>query len=311
MAAFDYPAKPWSAGDTFTQNGRKLRYDGTVWKIVPADSADYGLTGDAQCVFERVSDTQCKLNPRGGNRIQINGSIEEIPSGGVALSNSSLSVDTTYWVYAYMNGTAMALEASTTANATDTASGNVGVEIKTGDSTRTLVGMARLITLNSEAAFQDNATHRYTLTWFGKSRKLASYKSTSAISTTATFDSSADDDGFGTIGSTLHWLDWGLEPPVFSLTAVQSNVGQFDFSYIRIRPDGSHSDSTALLAATARYGHYGRYYNASMSGNLSGKVFTAGAHYIDMYACKTGTRTLNLSGETAAAGPGFAVEFNG
>ena len=311
MAAIDFPTPPWTAGDTFVKNDRKFEYDGTAWKLVPKLSADYGLTGDAQCIFERVSDTQCKLNPHGGNRIQINGSIEEIPSGGVALSNSGLSVDTTYWVYAYMSSGTMTLEAVTTANATDSSSGNVGVEIKTGDSTRTLVGMVRLITLNSAAAFQDNATHRYTLSWFNKTRKMASYKNSTAISSTNSYDITQTNDGFGAVGSTVHWLDWGLEPPIFTILVVSSGVDDHNFTNIRLRPDGTHSDSTALLANYSRYGHAARYYNASMSGNVTGKIFTAGAHYIDLYVSRTGSNAMNMSGEHSSNGPGISVEFNG
>ena len=310
MTAINLPTNP-STGDTTTQNGRKFEYDGTAWKLVPKISADFGLTGDAQCVFERVSDTQCKLNPHGGNRIQIDGSIEEIPSGGVALSNSGLSVDTTYWVYAYMSSGTMTLEAVTTADAMDTGDSNCGVRIKTGDSTRTLVGMVRLITLNSAAAFQDNATHRYTLSWFNKTRKTATYKNSTSISSTNSYDINETDDGFGAVGSTVHWLDWGLEPPIFTIIAVSSGVDDHNFTNLRLRPDGSHTDSTAILANYSRYGHYARYYNASMSGNMTGKIFTAGAHYIDLWVCRTGSRAMNLSGEHSTAGPGISVEFNG
>ncbi|HYE89532.1 MAG TPA: hypothetical protein VEA38_00875 [Terriglobales bacterium] len=90
-----------------------------------------------QCYLSWVSASSIKLLPLNGNRLIINGTTQTIPAAGVSLSNSGLTTSTTYYLYAYMNGSTMTLEASTTAHAT---SSTDGVEIKSGDQTRTFVG---------------------------------------------------------------------------------------------------------------------------------------------------------------------------
>lgn len=85
-----------------------------------------------------TSGANLKLSPLNGNRLIINGVTQSIPSAGVTLVPSGLTASTVYYIYAYMNAGVMTLEASTTGHSTDS---TTGVEIKTGDATRTLVGM--------------------------------------------------------------------------------------------------------------------------------------------------------------------------
>lgn len=78
------------------------------------------------------------LSPLNGNRLIINGVTQAVPAAGVSLAPAGLTASTVYYIYAYMNGATMTLEASTTGHSTDA---GTGIEIKTGDATRTLVGM--------------------------------------------------------------------------------------------------------------------------------------------------------------------------
>lgn len=78
------------------------------------------------------------LLPFNGNNLLIGTKFYTIPSAGVSLAPSGLTSSTVYYIYAYMSGSTMTLEASTTGHSVDT---TTGVEIKTGDATRTLVGM--------------------------------------------------------------------------------------------------------------------------------------------------------------------------
>lgn len=115
---------------------------------------------------------QCRLTKSGANLLlsrfngvglTINGVACAIPSGGLTLAATSLTPGTTYYIYAVATGTAVSsIEASTTGHSTDTAS---GMEIKTGDASRTLVGMARPIT---GPAWQDTAAQRFVLSWFNQ-----------------------------------------------------------------------------------------------------------------------------------------------
>ncbi|MCJ2144280.1 hypothetical protein MKL20_30200, partial [Methylobacterium sp. E-066] len=75
-----------------------------------------------------------------------------------------MSAATLYYVYAYMNGSTLALEAVTTAHATDATYGH---EIKTGDGTRTLVGMV-YTGPGTPGTFLDTAANRWVASWFNR-----------------------------------------------------------------------------------------------------------------------------------------------
>lgn len=116
-----------------------------------------GAYGQCQLV---KSGANLQLNPKNGNLLTINGIAEKIPSTPPTLTPAGLPATTLEYIYAWMNGAAMTLEASTTGHSTDA---TTGMEIKTGDATRTLVGMAYVKTA---ATFADNASQRFTRSWF-------------------------------------------------------------------------------------------------------------------------------------------------
>ncbi|RTM11556.1 MAG: hypothetical protein EKK33_21265 [Bradyrhizobiaceae bacterium] len=108
------------------------------------------------------------LLPLNGNLLTINGLGCAIPAGGVSLAPTGLTSGVTYYIYATASGVAVnGLEASTIGHATSATSGNVGTEIKSGDDTRSLVGIARAI---SGPAWQDTAAQRFVRTWFNRTR---------------------------------------------------------------------------------------------------------------------------------------------
>lgn len=120
-----------------------------------------GLANVGQCRLTK-SGSNLLLSPYGGNGLTINGVVYKIPSAGVTLAPGAFSAGTTYYIYAYMNAGTMTLEGSTTTHATDT---TTGVEIKSGDATRTLVGMARPI---AGPAWQDAINQRFVVSWFNR-----------------------------------------------------------------------------------------------------------------------------------------------
>ncbi|QEL18705.1 hypothetical protein [Limnoglobus roseus] len=175
-------------GNPIRQNALKANgvytfaHDGTYWVLqsVPADGA---LLNHGQCKLAKVS-TNLVLSPLNGNKLAINGVPQTVPSAGVSLSPTtpvSLTPSTLYYIYAYMSSGVMTLEASATAYATDT---TTGVTIKSGDSTRTLVGMAYI---DTGPAFADTATKRYVRSWFNDRGVMA----TSAYSTNRTYSSTS------------------------------------------------------------------------------------------------------------------------
>lgn len=133
----------------------KVLGSGGGWVLPPSA----GALGQCRLV---KSGANIVLQPFNGNLLAINGTNQTIPAAGVSLAPTGLTPSTAYFIYAYMNSGTMTLEASTTAHSTDASS---GVEIKSGDATRTLVGWARPIT---GPAFADSATQRLVLSWFNQ-----------------------------------------------------------------------------------------------------------------------------------------------
>ncbi|MBR0962261.1 hypothetical protein [Bradyrhizobium japonicum] len=122
------------------------------------------------------------LSPLNGNLLTVNGTPSVVPDAGVSLAATGLSPGTTYFIYATASGgTINALEASTTAHATSTTAGNKGTEIKTGDNTRTLVGIARAVT---GPAWVDSGSQRFVLSWFNRSGKSGVANTTATRSIT-------------------------------------------------------------------------------------------------------------------------------
>ena len=129
-----------------------------------------------QCRLSLVS-TNLKLLPKDGNHLIIGGAMQTVPSAGVTLPPSGLSANVFYYIYAFMNSATMTLEASTTGHSTDA---TTGVEIKTGDASRTLVGA---VCMNGSAAFVDTDSFIGVISWFNPSLKRSFVKLSSDIAT--------------------------------------------------------------------------------------------------------------------------------
>jgi hypothetical protein len=115
--------------------------------------------------------------PFKGSLIKINGSIYSIPAAGIisgatsvyvgGVAGQSLTINTFYYVYLFNNAGTLTFDFSTTSHATSTTAGNVGVEIKSGDDTRSLIGIIYTGPSLTTAFYDDIAT-RYTRTWFNR-----------------------------------------------------------------------------------------------------------------------------------------------
>ena len=150
-----------------------------------------------------VSATALSFKPYNGDRIKIAGTIYAIPSAGIAgLTNGGLSVSTLYYVYAYNNAGTITGEFSTTSHAVSTTAGNVGTEIKSGDNTRTLIGMVRT---DNSSQFNDAAASRLVLSWFNRRDISLAGAHTNGITTTSTSFVEA------TSNARVNFLTWGEE----------------------------------------------------------------------------------------------------
>lgn len=140
---------------------------GAVTLTTPNISLDTSKLALAQCRLT-LSGGNLLLSPYKGNMLYINGQNYVIPSAGITLGNGTTALSTLYYIYAYMNSGTMTLEASTTVKETNT---TTGWTQKTGDATRTLVGLAYTTTGN---VWADTDGNRLTLSYFNRIIKKSS-----------------------------------------------------------------------------------------------------------------------------------------
>lgn len=148
----------------------------TFSNVTPASNQTFG-----QCLLA-LSGGNLVLSRKNGRLLTINGAAEVIPSAGVTLAATGLTPSTLYYIYAYMSSGTMTLEASATVPAVDA---TTGISIKTGDATRTLVGMARPVT---GPAWVDSTAQRFVRSWYNDSGvKLFNNFTASRTTTSITF----------------------------------------------------------------------------------------------------------------------------
>jgi hypothetical protein len=200
-------------------------YDGSQFILQSVDAVTYR----ADCRLVYTNATTLTLNRKNGDRLCINGVNEQIPSAGVTLSNGGLSADTTYFIYAYMSGGTMALEASTTGHAEDS---TTGMEIKSGAATRTLVGMART---NASSQFVQSSSNLGVITYFN--RRLKSIKASFTADRTTTSTSYAELNSEIRLPFIM-WIDGDVAYAVRG-TTVGNTVGAASFTAVGIDTSGT------------------------------------------------------------------------
>lgn len=147
-----------------------------------ADAAAAALASTgirSECRLSYVSTTAIRLDRCNGSFLFVNGVNRQIPAVGPSLSNSGFGVSGKRYIYAFMSGATLTLEASATVPVID---GTYGHKIKTGDATRTLVGWA---CTNASSQFQFDGTVKTVASYYNRSRQLVTNGSslTSATST--------------------------------------------------------------------------------------------------------------------------------
>jgi hypothetical protein len=224
---------------------------------------------------------QCRLVKSGANLVlqryngqwlRINDTTYSIPSAGVSLAATGLTPGTTYYIYAYMSGATMTLEASTTGHGTDS---TTGVEVKNSDVTRTLVGMARPIT---GPAWSDLAAQRLVISWFNRRPIACKVPLSGSGGTTST---SAVEFSTGLRIETLSWADGVLDFTFDGYTS-NSSAGGTNFTYLTI--DGVLYDSYSAFQSTS----------ASATGPVASRLTettpSEGYHYVSPFiSVNTGT----------------------
>jgi hypothetical protein len=217
------------------------------------------------------------LSPFNGNTLVINSVLYEIPDAGVTLAPSGLSTSTMYYIYAYISGSTMTLENSTTAYAVQA---GTGVYIKSGDATRTLVGI--------EYATGATTWAGYVRSWFNdpgftNSAVLTADRTTAS----ATFVEINSEIRTNFLSWTGEIVQAALRANVASNTGGSSNVVGMSF-------DGGTAEDGAISAQTTSVaGDVNILKNASGVWHKSG--LTEGFHYATMFV-KTSSGTTTARG---------------
>lgn len=256
--------------------------DGSYAYIICTGTAFY-----ASVVSTRVYG-DCRLTLSGGNlllsrvngrRLTINGVGEIVPSAGITLSASGLTPSTLYYIYAYMNSGTMTLEASTTVPVADTAT---GVQIKTGDATRSLVGMARPVT---GPAWADTIGQRFVRSWYNRDKP----RGASAF----TADRSTSSGSLVELNSEIRneFLTWADEN-------IQANFSGWGSTSV----GGPAILKIVLDANTADLARCGTGLSSSANMSIAGTNTPGlGYHYVTMYAT-TSAGSMTIFGTGTAPG---------
>ena len=134
--------------------------------VTTAKITDASVTGAKtllplfQCRLVYSDANHLTLNRFGGSWLFINGLNYQIPSSAPTLNVSGASASQLNYIYAYISGGAVTLEKSTTAYATDSTYGHL---IKSGDATRTLVGLAYT---TGSTQWADSEAQRFTRSYY-------------------------------------------------------------------------------------------------------------------------------------------------
>lgn len=274
-------------------NTKKLAFDAS--KITTGDTRTY-IAPDADgtllvdtlvsvfggCQLQFNSSSTVKLVPFKGNLVSFpSAALAVIPSAGISstvnscylngTSGSSLTASTLYYAYLWNSGSAgspaYVIDWSATGHATDTTS---GIEIKSGDATRVLVGMAYP---QSGPVFADTAKLRLVATWFNRrARQILNAFTTSRTTTSssyteinseirtlflswgdglfATYSGSIGNPTNQTVGSGVS-LDGAATAGVFYATSNTQSVGHADASTAGAFLPGEGEHYLTVLGKTA------------------------------------------------------------
>ena len=245
-----------------TLAGRATALEATV------GNASSSGTSHGACLLT-LSGGSLVLKPWRGNGLIINGATCTIPSAGVSLAATGLTAGTLYFVYAFMNGASMELEGVATVHTTDA---DNGTEIKTGDASRTLVGM---VYTKVAATFADTVTQRFVASWFNRrpvriSARFGATRTTTSTSfvevnseTRCEFVCWAYDVVFGVAGNAWNSSSTGTTsfgPAIDGTTPINS---------CSVYGTASKSSSCSGVASLSEGHHYGTYAGAASGGTAS------------------------------------------
>lgn len=242
--------------------------------------------------LQYTSTTVVTFKPFRGNLVSFpSGAIAAIGSSGITSTVTSATLNgtaaqplvsgTLYYAYLWNNGSAYVIDWSATGHATDTAT---GIEIKSGDATRVLIGMARPV---AGPLFSSTAASQLVATWFNRRPVRLANKFTTDRSTSST--------SFVEVNTEIRctFLTWGdalqaqFSGGAFT-TAGSSNIiggpsidgATTDGSFVSTRcsatTTGNSVSTSGTLLPTEGY-HYLTYMGAVSSGTGNWDTSASGA----------------------------------
>jgi len=231
-----------------------------------------------QCQLTK-SGANLLLSPYNGSYLFIGGLFYPIPLAGVTLAPPA-TTNTLYYIYAYMNSGVMTLEASTTAPAADATYGN---QIKTGDGSRALVGMAYTRT----NAWLDTAAARFVISYFNRRNLgLLNWFTTSRTTSSASFVE---------INSEIRceFLTWADEAVSIGMNGLFKNSVVSTGIAACVAFDGATDDDFGQYTQTPVAGYW-----SGLSGSGVKSGLAAGYHYATL--CGLGPNTTTFAGSGSA-----------
>lgn len=234
------------------------------------------MAGHGQCKLTCINSGLIKLSPQDGNLLVVNDQRCTIPDAGVLMSNTGLTANTGYYIFASAVGGVVNALLPVPAGAGHQVRAGTGVVV---DSSVNLTLVGLLYTTLIGAAFKDDTTGRWVLSYFNRRPKTAVV----AVGNVSTPSPSPVQ-----LGSGLVALNWADEETSAILTLEAGTTGSFGEIFIGV--DGA---STAIGDPIFVYGQpgAGNFYPISQTGR--GGPVAEGAHGYNLCgAANSGTGTL-------------------
>jgi hypothetical protein len=249
-----------------------LIYDVTTssFQIANRIAASAANLAHGRCYFA-ASGGNLVLSPVNGNGLIIGNASFPIPAGGLSIPSGNLALNTFTYIYAYMSGATMALETSTTGHGPSALN---GVEVKNGDTSRTLVGAA-----------YNTGSQLFAISWFNRKPKQTTAILVPDVSTYTTVWAESDPsirnrfinwagdvvhyNGFGSFHADISGgqlacalgFDGSLTPEIYTTGETSStNSGAEVFALAGSKDtmsEGFHYGTLLMLTNGPAYGGYG------------------------------------------------------
>jgi hypothetical protein len=253
-----------------------------------------------QCQLTRNSATELILSRYRGKYVTFpSGVTVEVPSAGVTLSNSGLSADTLYYIYAVTSDDSevTSLEASTTAYDFDSTYG-IAKKQGAGNETRAFQGMIRT---NGSSQFVDHSTQRFVRTWHNDKGVTLAGAAVGGGTSSPTY---AAQTTIGTSTGGIEFLAYGSEWIDVSWVGYHSNNTAGALSSVQMYQNGAVTPFGIEVANTSNAAndlHAFHCRNVAITG-------VGGYNYINGYA-KVGAGTMTTTnsqivGHTRGGGDG-------